>query len=351
MLETMLKERKLPSFLEREKMLKVLLEEEYGFLPPVPDNIRFEETEPFIPNFCAGKAISKKTQIISKWGKKEFSFPCYVSIPKKEGKHPFFVCINFRDNVPDRYIPVEEIIDNGFGVISFCYQDVTSDSDDFTDGLAGVLYENGVRGKCDAGKIAMWAWAAHRVMDYAQTLDNLDLNCSTVCGHSRLGKTALLAAATDERFQFAYSNDSGCCGAAISRGKIGESVKRICNVFPFWFCERFLKYKECEETMPFDQHYLLASIAPRHVYIASALEDTWADPDSEMLSCVVVSEVFEKYGKTGFVCEDRLPQAGDTYHEGTVGYHLREGLHYFGREDWLKAMKYIKKHRKTHEEC
>ena len=93
-----------------EKLTR-LLEEEYGFLPPKPETLQFEETENFIPNFCAGKAISKKTQIISKWGKKEFSFPCYVSIPKKEGKHPFFVCINFRDNVPDRYIPVEEIID------------------------------------------------------------------------------------------------------------------------------------------------------------------------------------------------------------------------------------------------
>ncbi len=349
MLETMLKERNLPPLLRKEEMLKVLLEEEYGFLPPVPDNIRFEETEPFIPNFCAGKTISKKTTIISQWEEKEFSFPCYVSIPKKPGKHPFFVCINFRDNVPDRYIPVEEIIDCGFGVISFCYQDVTSDSDDFTDGLAGVLYEKGIRKEKDGGKIALWAWAAHRVMDYAQTLDNLDLNCSTVCGHSRLGKTALLAAATDERFQFAYSNDSGCCGAAISRGKIGESVKQICNVFPFWFCQRFLNYKECEETMPFDQHYLAACIAPRHVYIASALEDTWADPDSEMLTCVAISKEYEKYGKKGFVSEDRLPQAGDEFHDGTVGYHLREGLHYFSREDWLKVIKYIKKHRKTDE--
>ena len=80
---------------------------------------------------------------------------------------------------------------------------MTKDNDDFRDGLAGVLFENGVRGADDAGKIAMWAWGAHRVMDYAETLtDMLDLGCATVCGHSRLGKTALVAGAMDERFAF-----------------------------------------------------------------------------------------------------------------------------------------------------
>lgn len=208
-----------------------------------------------------------------------------------------------------------------------------------------MLYENGERGKSDAGKIAMWAWAAQRVMDYAQTLDCLDFDCSIVCGHSRLGKTALLAAATDERFNFAYSNNSGCCGAAISRGKDGEKLEVICKVFPYWFNENYLKYVNREFEMPFDQHYLAAAIAPRYVYIASAKEDTWADPVSEMLTCCAINEIYEKYGKKGFVCRDRLPQVDDEYHDGCVGYHLRAGLHYFSREDWLKFIKFVKKHK------
>lgn len=341
MLKQQLNERKLPALKSKEEMLDILLKEEYGYMPPKPDCVTFKETEKYIPNFCAGKAISKKVEITSKLSDKELTFPFYVSVPDKEGKHPFFICINFRDNVPDRYIPVEEIIDNGFGVISFCYKDITSDNGDFTNGLAGVLYENGKRGNCDAGKIAMWAWAAQRVMDYAQTLDCFDFNCSIVCGHSRLGKTALLAAATDERFKFAYSNDSGCSGAAISRGKVGERLEDICKVFPYWFSESYLKYINREDEMPFDQHYLSAVIAPRYVYIASAKEDTWADPVSEMLNCCAVSEAYEKYGKKGFICENRLPQAGDEYHEGCVGYHLREGAHYFSREDWQKIMKFV----------
>ena len=95
--------------------------------------------------------------------------------------------------------------------------------------------------------------------------------------------------------------------------------------------------------MPFDQHYLIASIAPRLAYVASAWEDTWADPASELLSCVAATPAYEALGLTGMVCEDRLPVIGDEYHDGHIGYHLRAGLHYFGREDWLRLMSFEKK--------
>lgn len=344
MLKEILKDRNIPSIKSKEDMMDILLKEEYGYIPNKPDSIEFKETPNYIMNFCGGKAISKKVDISMKLMGKDFEFPCYVSIPNKQGMHPFFIFINFRDCVPDLYFPVEEIIDNGFAVISFCHNDVTVDNDDFTDGLAGVLYEDGKRKECDAGKIAMWAWAAQRVMDYARTLDCLDFERSIVCGHSRLGKTALLAAATDDRFKFAFSNNSGCSGAAITRGKVGEKIEDICTKFPYWFCERYKKYVNKEYEMPFDQHYLAALIAPRYVYISSASEDTWADPDSEMLTCCAISEVYENYGLKGFVCDDKLPQIGDEFHEGCVGYHLREGLHYLGREDWQKIIKFVNKH-------
>lgn len=343
MLKQMIDDRKLPAFKSKEEMLEILLREEYGYMPPEPDNVSWKITENYIPAFCAGKARIKKVDITSVVCGAEFTFPAYVTIPTAEGKHPFFICINFRDNVPDRYIPTEEIVDNGFAVLSFCYNDVTADNGDFTDGLAGVLYKDGVRGEADAGKIAMWAWAAQRVMDYACSLDCLDMEYAGVCGHSRLGKTALLTAATDGRFRIAYSNNSGCSGAAVSRGKNGETIRAITDVFPYWFCENYKKYADNEENMPFDQHYLTAAIAPRYLYVASAAEDSWADPVSEMLNCAATSAVYEKCGKSGFVCEDRLPQVGDVYHEGSIGYHLRSGLHYFSREDWQKAMSFVKK--------
>lgn len=335
-------DRKIPELLPQKQMLSLMLENVYGFLPPKPNDMYFEISEKIIPNFCAGKATCDKVTAICSMGGKSFSFPFYITVPTNNKKHPFFVHINFRPDIPDRYQPTEELIDNGFAVLSFCYEDVTSDDGDFTNGLAGILYPDGIRKSLTApGKIAMWAWAAQRVMDYAEKLsDSLDLASAIVCGHSRLGKTALLAAATDERFAFAYSNDSGCSGAAITRNKQGETVKNICDGFPYWFCENYKKYIDNEANMPFDQHFLVASIAPRKVLIGSASEDIWADPISEQLCCFAASPAFEK----GFDSPDRKAEIGEEFFSGDIGYHLRKGLHYFSREDWNKLIKFINLH-------
>ena len=157
---------------------------------------------------------------------------------------------------------------------------------------------------------------------------------------SAFEKTALLTGATDKRFKFVYSNDSGCSGSAITRQKGGETVEKICNKFYYWFCENYKKYINNEDSMPFDQHYLVSSIAPRFVLIGSASEDLWADPKSEMLNCVASSERFDK----PFVSPDRFAEIGEEFFEGDIGYHLRKGLHYFSREDWLKLIKFVKLH-------
>lgn len=343
MIEQLLKQRDVPILLEKEEMLAILHEEIYGNMPLKPNRIRWEVQEDFIPWFCAGKASYSKVTLICELGEKEFSFPVSCVIPTKPGKHPFFVHINFRADVPDRYQPTEELVDNGFAVLSFCYNDITKDNADFTDGLAGILYKDGKRKNNDAGKLAMWAWATHRVMDYAQTLDVLDLTRGVVCGHSRLGKTALLAAATDERFAFVYANESGCSGASIARGTKGETVEQICSMFPYWFCKNYQKYKGKEDTMPFDQHFLIAVIAPRYVCVGSAQDDRFVEPLSELLSCVAASPAYEEQGVQGFIIDDRLPKSGDMFFDGTIGWHLRSGFHYFSREDWLKLIEFIRK--------
>lgn len=344
MLQDMLKERNVPELKSREEMLGLIQKEVYGFLPPKPEKITFEVEEKVIPNFCAGNAVCNKITANCIVNGKEFSFPFLATFPTDNQKHPFFIHINFRPENPDRYMPTEELIDNGFAVFSLCYTDVTSDDEDFTNGLAGVLFPEGKRNDSDCGKIAMWAWAAQRVMDYAETLsERLDLSCGTVCGHSRLGKTALFAGATDERFAFSYSNDSGCGGAAIARGTAegGETVEHIWNRFNFWFCKNYEKYVNNESAMAFDQHYLVASIAPRRVLIGSASLDKWADPLSEMLCCVASSPAFKK----GFVYENRPPQVDDEFLNGDIGYHMRKGLHYFSRRDWLRLIKFINMHK------
>ena len=332
----------LPPLQSREQMLHAIQEYEFGFIPEKPEKIRFTVEENVIPKFCAGNAVCNKVTAHCTVNGKEFSFPFYANIPVNRTNIPFFIHVNFRPDNPDRYMPTEEIIDNGFAVFSVYYEDITSDDGDFTDKLAGILFDNGKREKNSPGKSAMWAWASHRIMDYAYTLgDVLDLSCGTVCGHSRLGKTALFAAATDERFFCGYSNDSGCSGASLARGTTGETVQDICDRFPFWFCENYYEFASNEEAMPFDQHYLLGAITPRKVLIGSASLDAWADPVAEFMCCYAASDAFPK----GFACENRLPVCGDEFLEGDIGYHQRYGMHYFSRLDWQKLIKFVNLHR------
>lgn len=324
----------------REKVKELLCINEYGLLPERPSNITFDILETN-DRYLASKAIYQKIMITVNVENGVFSFPVYFIQPKTPQKHKTIVHINFRDNLPDRYLPIEEICDNGFAVALFCYKDVTSEDDDFSNGLSGVLFNNKKRRPSDPGKIMIWAWAAMRVMDFLQTQATVDLNNIAVLGHSRLGKTALVTAAFDERFAFVHSNDSGCSGSAISRGKDGETIDDACRIFPYWFCENYNKYRNNEKIMPFDQHYLLSLIAPRKLSVGSAIEDSWADPISEFLSCVAASPVYSLYGETGLIAPDRYPIDTDVFHKGSIGYYLRKGSHYLSRFDWNRFMEFF----------
>lgn len=331
----------------RSGIINLFLEEEYGKIPYEPDEL-YWEIEDEDSSFCAGKVTLSKVKITVVCDGRKSTFPVYASVPNRGENIPFFVHINFKDSLPDIYLPIEEICDNGFAVLSFCYQDVSVDnvSDDcekYTEGLNEVFFGNTKKEGNHCGKIALWAWAASRVLDYAQTIERLDHSRAAVVGHSRLGKTALLAGAMDTRFSCVISNNSGCSGAAVSRMKDGEKIRDIMEVFPYWFCDNYKKYIDNEENLPFDQHYLIAAIAPRRVYVASAEEDKWADPVSEFLGCCAAGEVYEKLGLSGLVCPDKLPEPEEYFHEGNIGYHLRKGTHYLSREDWLFFMKYLKK--------
>lgn len=329
-----------PLGMSREEIVDLLLREEYGYLPPAPLSWSVEE-ESRNPRFCAGKAPLKKLWLTAHCSFGDFRFPFSYLCTKADRPVPAVVMLNFRPDIPDGYLPAEEIADLGYAVLALHYQSITSDSGDFTDGLAGLIYSDGKRNPNQCGKIGLWAWAAIRVLEYALTLPELDHSHISVAGHSRLGKTALLAGALEPRFYCAYSNDSGCSGAALSREKDGETVEAICNKFPYWFCENYWKYAGQEDTLPFDQHYLLAANAAHLVYVASAAEDAWACPKNEYLSCIAASEYFEQSGKPGFRHPERMPQIGDEFHDGSIGYHLRAGLHYFSREDWQHFIRFL----------
>ncbi len=321
----------------RAEYVRILCEEEYGLPVPEPESLVFEVTDPPAPT-CAGKAELRRVRAVATLRGKVFSFPFCVVIPRgRAGEIPFYVHVNFRPDVPDRYMPTEEIIDHGFAILSFYYQDITSDSGRW-DKLAAILYPDGQRPANGAGKIQCWAWAARRVLDYASTLPELDMSRAGMTGHSRLGKTTLVAGMLDERFTRVAPNDSGCGGDAISRGKKGERIQDITRTFPFWFCPKFKEYSD-ETKLFFDQHFLLATIAPRRLLLGSAERDEWADPESQFLSAVAASKAWENLGGRGLVAEDRLPRPGDVWDEGGIRFHERFGTHYFSREDWGRYLR------------
>jgi len=334
----------------RQEIKDILQRELFGYRPADPKEISFEmlPDEPFYGTFCAGKASLKKILAHTTVNGQPFSFPFYAAIPKGRKNLPFFIHINFRPNVPDRSMPTEEITDMGFAVFSFGYEDVTSDDMDFTNGIAGVIYQGRERTGSECGKIPMWSWAASRIMDYCQTLDCLDMSKSAVVGHSRLGKTALYTGMMDERFQFVISNNSGFGGAALSRNRCDRdagitrcSIAFCAEHHMQWFCPNYRNYIDREEELPYDHHFLVAASAPRHVYVASAENDYWSDPMTEYLTSFAAGQVYDRLGLTGLVHPDRYPVPGDSFHAGRVGYHLRAGEHYFSREDWQQYCRYI----------
>lgn len=327
----------LPSLPDREEILDILQNEAYGFMPGKPEKISFEKTQLRNDNIFGGKGKLWEITVTVTVNGRDFSFPASLMLPEGEGPFPFFVNINFEKNVPDFYYPAEEILDNGFAAFNLFFKDVTTDDDNFSDGLAGLFYPDGKRQPADCGKLVIWAWAASRLLDYAETEPKLDMNIACVCGHSRLGKTALVAGAFDHRFRFVHSNCSGCGGAAVARNNTGETVRDICRNFPYWFCENYKKYIDNEDSMPFDQHFLLALTAPNFLSVVSATEDDWACPENEFLSCTGASPAF----RNGFIY-NKKPEAGDSFTDGDIGYFLRKGRHFFSREDWNFLMNFIR---------
>ena len=329
----------------RPEVEKMMQECEYGYLPESPEEISFE-VKNVDDRFCAGKATFIELEITSTVYGEKFSFPVNYVYQSVGRDFKTFVHINFRPFVPDRYMPTEEIIDNGFACASFCYQDVTSDDGDFTNGLAGLIYKDSERSVYSPGKIAMWAWAAMRVMDYLETRDEVDKENVCVCGHSRLGKTALLAAALDKRFAVAHSNCSGCSGDSLNRGKHpkSETIGDILDRFEFWFFKNYENFRDKDNETPFEQHFMQALIAPRRVHIASAENDIWAGPESQFLCSAAASEVFELYGKKGLVYGESDYLNPDKYlNDGNIGFCFRRGNHYFSRDDWHGLMDYMNK--------
>ena len=241
---------------------------------------------------------------------------------------------------------IEYAASRGYGVATICYCDIDPDfHDEWKNGVHALYPEiEAARDGSTWGTIAAWAWGMSLGMDYLQKDPAVDGKRVVAQGHSRLGKTSLWAGALDDRFAIVISNNSGAGGAALSKRIFGETVRHLNSSFPHWFCGNFKKYSEKEADLAFDQHELIALIAPRPVLITSATEDQWADPKGEFLSGLGADPVYKLLGTDGMAAKEH-PPAGKAV-SSTIGYYLRSGAHDVTREDWGVYLDFADKHLK-----
>ncbi|MFC4874021.1 alpha/beta hydrolase family protein [Negadavirga shengliensis] len=334
-------------FTRRPEILRLFENEVYGQVPRDLDHIAFKLVSED-KKAVDGAAHLKEVDITVARNEREITIRLILFIPNhKETPAPVFLLITHRghENIdPTRqqksdFWPVEQLIANGYAAAAFHVSDVSDDhKDTFTEDLLERLYpeqlkmENGMRG------LGAWAWGAMRMMDYFERDPDIDAKRAGVVGHSRGGKAALWTGVQDTRWAITVSNESGCGGAALSRRRFGETVKRINTNFPYWFTDNFNRYNDNEDALPVDQHMLVGLMAPRAVYVASASEDQWADPKGEFLSLKLGSRVHREIYGIPVDLPEKLPGVAQPVHLPYIGHHIREGKHNLTLYDWERFM-------------
>lgn len=353
----------------------------YGRTPAGrPPGLRFEPISPSEPAL-GGAALRKQWRVLFSGNRSGPHMDLLLYLPpQSRQKVPAFLGLNFQGNHAIRNDPgivlnqnverdrkasgrpldrppdalrgaaasrwaVEKITAAGFALVTAYYGDITPDRPNaFSEGVHSLFWPGGQATPApeEWGAISAWAWGLSRALDCLELEPAIDPRRVAVMGHSRLGKTALWAAASDPRFAIAISNNSGCMGAALSRRRFGETVASISRTFPWWFCPNFQRYAGREDELPVDQHQLLTLIAPRPLYVASAQEDLWADPRGEFLAAVHASPVWRLHGKKGLPAAEMPPLNHPVM--GDIGYHIRAGKHDVTDYDWHQFIAFAKIH-------
>lgn len=368
----------------REEVLDLLAEHVYGRTPLAEVRSKLEVLEES-NRALAGAAVRRQFRLtISPEAHPERALQIEVLIysPKHaKGRVPAFIGLNFYGNQtvhPDPDIrlaqgwmrgngaigivnhrataqtrgvyrdrwQVELLLQRGYGLVTAYCGDIDPDNyrHDFSDGTHPLFYREGQSKPADDewGTIGAWAWGLSRMREALQGDPLVDASRLAVIGHSRLGKTALWAGAQDQKFAMVVSNNSGSGGAALYRRCYGERIHHMLGPVGYWFCKNHATYAHREAELPVDQHMLLAAIAPRPLYVASATNDQWADPRGEFLAAQHASRIYELLGGAGLPANEMpLP---DQPVMGRIGYHLRSGEHDVTAFDWHQYLAFADRH-------
>ncbi|MBP5233973.1 MAG: hypothetical protein J6333_11270, partial [Planctomycetes bacterium] len=336
---------------DQKRKLDIVLREVYGFAPGRPQSTAYKVVEKN-PAAMGGAATLKQVDIVMKNDGRSHTMRLVLFTPNK-GKKPaptfLLICNRGRQNIdPTRankseFWPAEEAIARGYGIAAFYVGDVDPDDkkDQFKDGVHALMDKT--RDASSWGTLAAWAWGASRCMDYFEKDADVDAKRVAVIGHSRGGKAALCAGATDKRFALTVSSCSGCGGAKSFKRNSGQTIKDITTQFPHWFCGNFKKYVDNVQAMEFDQHFLTGAICPRAVYHGSASNDGGADPYGEYLTLVEADRAYQLYGLGGIGNAKEFPEKDQPRHAKNMAYHVRTGDHDLKKWDWEQYMNFADK--------
>lgn len=346
----------------RPQILSLFSNLVYGRIPVPESPIKTEfHVQDINKTFMGGKATRKEILIRFSNSRGKAEMTILVFVPNEAAKPvPAFMILSFDDNRSDKFDvnkvspdklrngwPLGEILDRGYGFVSVYHQDLVGHNEvEFHHGIHPLFFKKrqSFPKAHEWGVLAAIGWGGMRALDYLETDDDIDQRKVALMGHSKLGKATLWAAAQDQRFAMAISAQSGCGGAALWRRRSGETLEKISR-FPHWLCTNSRKFINREDDLPVDQHMLLALIAPRPVYVASATKDTWADPRGEYLSAYHASKVYRLLGKKGLTSED-TPEVRRPILESSVGYHIRPGGHSVDMYDWQRFLDFADYHLK-----
>jgi len=301
---------------KREALLLAWIGLQYGTLPPVPNAV---QSEVLIRSTVRRFQDSENVQVrLTIPGPYPVSFRLDLLIPPSNGPRAVLLCGDACWHYVSDMVK-EEVLRRGYLLALFSRVEIVPDLAESA-GSAN-LYRN--HPGQHFGAIAAWAWAYHRCVDYLLTLDVVDLTRIAIAGHSRGGKTTLVAGATDPRIALTCANNSGTGGSAAYRirNEGSERLGDLCRQFPHWMHPDFGRFAGCEESLPFDQHLLQALVAPRGLLLTEALSDFWSNPVGSWHAHHAAKEIYRSFG---------VPER--------AGIHFREGDHSHVYEDWLTTL-------------
>ena len=304
--------------LRRQELQRALLDYEYGVLPPAPPEVRAERWHGHSVARYGGAHHAQCR--LSVPGLDGFSFRVDLWMPPGDERAPVVLTGDgcwcyLTDQV------TAEVLNRGYVLAVFSRVELAPD--DYNNDRTGGIYPHFSRH--DFGAIAAWAWGYHRVVDFLVDHPRVDATRIAIVGHSRGGKATLLAGATDERIALVSANGSGTGGAAVYRHRSAgaETLEHMRKSIPYWFKPSLFDYVGREAELPFDQHALLALIAPRALLLTEANEDAWANLEGTALSHRAAGEVYKLLGA-----------------ERESELRFREGRHAHTWEDWVTFLNF-----------